>query len=56
MRDDLAALRRDLHELEYLAAEERRDGFIEWAVHHENDAAEVEKRIAALEAKEQVAA
>ncbi len=51
MSDLLVQLRRELHELESLAADERRDGFIEWAVHHENDAYAVEQRIAALEAE-----
>ena len=51
MSDLLAHLRR---ELQCLAADERRDGFIEWAVHHESDAAVVEQRIAALEAELEV--
>lgn len=49
MTDLLEDLRRKLHELECLAADERHDGFIEWAVHHENDAAAVGRQIEALE-------
>ncbi len=53
---DLAHLYREMHELQCLAADERRDGFIEWAVHHENDAADVERQIEALEAEQKVTA
>lgn len=49
MSDLLAHLRRELHELQTLAADERRHGFIEWAVHHENDAAVVKQQIADVE-------
>jgi hypothetical protein len=49
VNDLLAALRRNLHELECLAAEARRRNLIEMAVHYECDAAAVEARIATLE-------
>lgn len=49
VHDLLAALRRDLHELECLAAECRREGSVTAAVLYENDAAVVEARIATLE-------
>lgn len=49
MGDLLAALRRDLHELERHAEQARGEGAITAAVLYENDAAEVEARIAALD-------
>lgn len=47
--DLLAALRRELHELECLAAESRAEGLTAMAVLHEEDAAVVRARIATLE-------
>jgi hypothetical protein len=50
--DLLAALRRELHELECLAEQARAEGAITAAVLYETDAAGVEARIEALEKDE----
>lgn len=54
MRDQLAALRREHHELTCRAERECADGYRTWAEQHKADADEVLKKIEKLEANDGV--